>query len=79
MIAAQLGIATLGVTAVYLSQDTRASHRRWSSAAGLAGQPFWFFETITARQWGMVALCCLYTMVWARGFWSFWIAPRWPT
>lgn len=74
MIATQLGIALCGVTAVYLSQDARLSRRRWASVFGLLGQPAWFIETISAKQWGMVALTVVYTLAWAKGFHAHWIA-----
>lgn len=73
MILAQVGIAVCGVTAVYLSQDTRLSRRRWSSVFGLAGQPFWIAETFSAQQWGILALCALYTWSWGRGFYAHWV------
>lgn len=75
MIATQIGIALCGVTAVWLSQDSRQSYRKWSSVFGLCGQPFWVVETISARQWGILALCLLYTWSWARGFHANWIKP----
>ena len=61
MILSQIGIAIFGVTAVWLSQDSRESWRRWSNVFGLAGQPFWILETINAHQWGILALCALYS------------------
>lgn len=76
MIVAQIGIATLGVAAVYLSQDVRASRRRWSSVCGLLGQPFWIWETFTAHQWGILALTVLYTWSWGRGFYAYWWKAR---
>lgn len=76
MIATQVGIALCGVTAVFLSQDTRTSWRRWSSVFGLCGQPFWIVETFTHQQWGILALTVLYAWSWGRGFWTYWIVPR---
>lgn len=76
MIAAQLGIATLGVAAVYLSQDARTSRRRWSSVFGLAGQPFWFAETWDNGQYGMLVLCIVYAAAWGRGFHAHWWKAR---
>jgi hypothetical protein len=73
VILTQIGIAICGVTAVWLSQDTRTSWRRWSSVFGLAGQPFWIVETISAHQWGILALCALYTWSWWRGFRAHWL------
>jgi hypothetical protein len=73
VIVTQIGIALCGVTAVWLSQDPREKWRRWSSVFGLAGQPFWFAETLAAEQWGMLVLCALYTWSWWRGFRAHWL------
>lgn len=72
----QLGIAVCGVTAVWLSQDQREAWRRWACVFGLAGQPFWFWATWQAQQWGIVALCALYTWSWYRGFRAHWLTKR---
>lgn len=45
----QLGIMFTGATAIFLSQDKRASWRRWSSVLGLIGQPFWFYAAWSAE------------------------------
>ncbi len=73
MILTQIGIAVFGVAAVWLSQDERIERRRWSSVCGLLGQPFWVAETVAAEQWGILALCVLYTWSWARGFRAHWL------
>jgi len=72
----QIGIAATGVTAIFLSQCKSATLRRYACLFGLAGQPFWFYAAITAEQWGIVVLNCLYTAAWAKGAWTHWIAPR---
>jgi hypothetical protein len=69
----QIAIAITGVTAVYLSQDTREEWRRYACLFGMASQPFWFYATAKAGQWGIFALCCLYTYSWGRGIWNNWI------
>ena len=74
----QIAIALLGVTAIFLSQDNRQNWRKWACAFGLAGQPFWFIATIKAEQWGIVVLCCFYTLAWARGIKTNWIDARKP-
>jgi hypothetical protein len=68
----QIAIAIFGVYAVFLSQSDRASHRRWACVFGLIGQPFWFYATWKAGQWGIFALCFLYTISWARGVHTYW-------
>jgi hypothetical protein len=70
----QLGIALFGVLGIWLSQDKRENWRRFACLAGLLGQPFWFYATYKAQQWGMFGLCFLYTWAWARGFSTHW----WP-
>lgn len=69
----QIAIAMLGVTAVFLSQDHRADWRKYASILGLLGQPFWFYATWKAGQYGIFALCFLYTFSWARGFYNNWL------
>ena len=67
----QLLLALFGLTAVYLSMvSTKPTHHRWAPVVGLAGQPFWLWVTADARQWGMFALCCCYTALYAKGAWK---------
>lgn len=68
----QFAIALFGATAVWCSQDSRESVRRFASILGLIGQPFWFYATYSAQQWGMFALCFLYSAAWCRGFYNGW-------
>lgn len=70
----QIGIALTGVTAIYLSQDKRENVRKWACIFGLIGQPFWFYSSWTAEQYGIFALCFLYTFAWARGFKAHWMS-----
>jgi hypothetical protein len=72
----QIAIALTGVTAVWLSQDTREAWRRYACLFGMAGQPFWFYATAKAEQWGIFVLCILYTYSWGRGVWNNWLKPR---
>ena len=69
----QIGIAICGVTAVWLSQDTREHWRRFACIFGLAAQPFWFWTTWVNQQWGIMALCLFYGYGWWRGFRQFWL------
>lgn len=72
----QIVIALTGVTAIWLSQSKNADWRRFACLFGLAGQPFWFWAAISAEQWGIFALCCLYTISWARGVLNNWVRPQ---
>ena len=69
----QIAIGLCGVAAVFLSQDERASVRRYACLFGLAAQPFWFLATWKAQQYGIFGLCFLYAFSWARGFVAHWI------
>jgi hypothetical protein len=69
----QIAIGLCGVTAVFLSQDARAERRRFACLFGLAAQPFWFYATWKAGQWGIFALSFLYAFSWLRGFYAHWV------
>jgi len=71
----QIGIALSGVIAVWLTQDQRQSWQRWACIFGILGQPFWFYAAWSAEQWGIFALCLLYSYAWARGLWTHWLGP----
>jgi hypothetical protein len=71
----QIGIALFGVLGIWLTQDKRASWRRWACIAGMCSQPFWLFAAIKAGQWGAFFISCLYTIAWARGIFNNWIKP----
>jgi len=69
----QLGIAIFGVAAIRLSQDHRDRVRRWACICGLCAQPFWFYTTWKAGQWGIFALCFLYSWAWIKGVRTYWL------
>lgn len=71
---AQIAIAVFGVTAVWLSQDPRIERQKYACIFGLAGQPAWFYAAWAAEQWGIFALCFLYSFSWLRGFRQHWMA-----
>lgn len=69
----QFFIAGTGVTAIFLTQAKSACARRYACLFGLAGQPFWFWSAWEAGQWGIFALCCFYTLAWAKGVRLHWL------
>ena len=73
---AEIGIALFGVVAIWLSQDSRPERRRFACLFGLAGQPFWFWSAVSAEQWGIFVLCCLYTAAWIKGVKQHWFKKR---
>lgn len=70
---AQIGITIFGVTAICLANSAAPARRRWAPIFGLAGQPFWIWSAFSAQQWGVLALCVLYTAAWANGFNQHWM------
>lgn len=72
----QIAIALLGASAAWLSQARGLQSRRWACLFGLAGQPFWFYASWHAEQWGIFAVSILYLVAWLRGLWLYWLAPR---
>jgi len=74
----QIGITLSGVIAVWLTQDKRATWRRWACIFGMLAQPFWFYAAWSAEQWGIFAMCTLYAYAWARGLWTDWLSPTLP-
>jgi hypothetical protein len=69
----QLIIAVTGSTAIWLSQQHRENLKKYASILGLIGQPFWFYATFKAEQWGIFGLCFFYTYSWSIGFKNNWI------
>lgn len=72
----QIGIAMTGVVAIWLSQDARASWRRYACLFGIAGQPFWLYATYTAEQWGIFTLCFFYAYAWLKGVRNNWFPAK---
>lgn len=70
---AQAGIALTGTIAIFLTQSKNEEARRYACLFGIAGQPFWIYETGMAGQWGMFALTFLYTIAWLKGIYTHWI------
>lgn len=72
----QIAIALTGVIGIWLSQDKRDSFRKYACIFGLAGQPFWFYSSYHAEQWGIFILCGFYTWAWLKGFKNNWLTKR---
>lgn len=71
----QVIIAIGGTLSVWLANSRHYNARRWACVVGLIAQPAWAYATWHAQQWGMLAMCGVYTLGWARGVWNFWIRP----
>lgn len=71
----QIGIAVTGTVAVFLTQSTRPERRRYACLFGIVGQPFWFYSTYHAQQWGTLFICLIYATAWLKGLWTHWLIP----
>jgi hypothetical protein len=71
----QTALAVFGLTSLWFAMGNNPRLRKWAPIVGLASQPFWFMATIPTQQWGMVALCCAYTVAYARGAYVQWGQP----
>lgn len=72
----QVAIPILGALAAWCSQERRPAVQRWACLFGLIGQPFWFWASWHAEQWGIFAVSVIYLMAWLRGLWVFWLRPH---
>jgi hypothetical protein len=71
----QVGIALTGVVAIFLTQAKSERIRQYACLFGIAGQPFWFYASISASQWGITLLNVLYAAAWGKGVWQYWVKP----
>lgn len=69
----QIFLGLFGVTAVFLSQQKNIKYQKYACIFGLLSQPFWFYATYKAEQWGIFILCFFYAVVWIIGFKNYWI------
>lgn len=76
----QIAIAFTGVTAIWLTQQSRDNWKRYACLFGICGQPFWFYSAWQAEQWGIFFLCLFYTYSWSLGVYNNWLMkPEPPT
>ena len=68
----QIGIAFTGVTAIWLTQQHREEWKKYACLLGMAGQPFWFYSSYVAEQWGIFVLCFFYAYSWGIGIKNNW-------
>jgi hypothetical protein len=72
---AQTVIGICGVASVWLSQSPDVRRQKYACIYGMAAQPFWFYATWQAQQWGIFILCFFYAAAWMRGLWNHWLEP----
>jgi len=64
----QIAILVLGVTALWMTQTSK--YAKYACFIGLLSQPFWFYASYTAGQWGVFIASIGYTGAWLKGLWT---------
>ena len=68
----QIMIFTLGAITIFLLAQ-KNKWQRWGYIIGLTQEVFWYTTTFRAKQWGIFALCFIYTFCFLLGIWNHWI------
>ena len=66
----QIVIMFTGVVAVYLTQQSDVTWKKYACLFGLVAQPFWAYSAYTAGQWGILVMTGFYTYSWALGVYN---------
>ena len=72
----QAFIVVTELIAIWLIQDKNKEHRKWACVFGLLGQPFWFYASYQADQWGAFVLCFFFTAAWCKGLKDNWLTKN---
>lgn len=70
----QVAIAILGPSALLISQTRK--YAKYACFIGLLSQPFWFYASYVAAQWGIFGVSFLYLGAWCLGLWNHWLSPK---
>lgn len=68
----QAGLLITSAIAIYLTQQGDQELAAYASIFGLVGQPFWFYTSYKAKQWGVFVLSFFYAYSWGLGFYNYW-------
>ena len=50
--------------------------KKWGYITALLAQPFWFYSTYLAGQWGMFGLTIVNCGFWIQGIYNYWIRKQ---
>jgi hypothetical protein len=70
----QFIIAVTELIALWLIQSNDDKYRKYACIFGLFGQPFWFYSSYIAHQWGTFALCFFFTAAWFKSLYEYWLS-----
>lgn len=68
----QSAIFILGSLTIFLLAQ-KNKWQRWGHVVGLIQEMFWFVAIFRSRQWGIFALCFIYTGCFILGIYNHWI------
>lgn len=71
----QFMLASLTGLALYLL-SRRDKYKKWGYVVGLASQPFWFYSSIVAMQWGIILLNLWITYCWLNGIYNYFFSSE---
>ncbi len=71
----QIFLFTLSVSAMFLISRID-KWKKWGYICGLLSQPFWFLTTVPSKQYGLIALSCVYTIAWCMGIYNYFIRNK---
>lgn len=69
----QIFIFFTGLIAIWITQQGNDKIKKYACLLGMAAQPFWFYATYKAEQWGMFLNSIGYTYCWGLGIYNHWI------
>lgn len=72
----QIFIAITGVTGIWLTQQNNEKLKRYACILGMLGQPFWFYSSYQAGQWGIFLMSFFYTFAWGVGIKNNWLSKK---
>ena len=71
----QFFIMIFGCSAIWLV-SRKEDYRKWGYLIGLISQPFWFYSSYKAEQYGIFFLSLFYTYSWTQGVYNFIYIPH---
>lgn len=71
----QICLFLFSVTGMFLLSSNK-SYRKYGFIINLISQPFWFLTTVPSKQYGLIALSCVYTIAWCMGIYNYFIRDK---
>jgi hypothetical protein len=66
----QIIIFSLGCTGIWFMSKGTPRGALVGSVLGLSSEPFWFWSSYKASQWGIMVMACVYSAVFAKAIWK---------